>query len=119
MTIQLDCTACKATNSMKATKIPRFNAILRLIGYIIVILSLVGVAISVVMFIATGQTTSEMMMTDQPGTAAGAVIGATFGFGFALFFGAVSLMSGIVGWILLIRKKAYKCLRCVFILDWA
>jgi len=118
MTIQLDSTACKSSSSMKATKIPKFNAILRLIGYIIVIPSVLGVAISVVMLFTMGQATSEVMTADPSGAAAaGAALGATVGFGFALFFGAVSLVSGVVGWILLMKKKVFKCLKCGFILD--
>ncbi|MCR4291259.1 MAG: hypothetical protein NUV76_00110 [Candidatus Kuenenia sp.] len=61
--LQLDCGACKTESSMKATKISRFNIILRIIGFIIVIPSVVGVIFSIIMFFTTGQATTEIMST--------------------------------------------------------
>ena len=116
--IQLDCSACKSKTSMKATKIPRFNTILRIIGFIIVIPSVLGIIIAIFLFISTISATSEVMSTTQSNArAAGAAIGATIGFGFSIFIGCSSLVGGIVGWLLLMQKKVYKCFNCGFILD--
>jgi hypothetical protein len=116
--IKLDCNACKSGVSMKADIIPKFNMILRIIGYIIVIPSVFGVIIAIIIFISTGSATSGVMSTAQSGAeATGAAIGATIGFGFSIFIGCSSLVGGLIGWLLLMKKKVYKCSICGFIID--
>ena len=116
--IQLDCSACKSETSMKATKIPKFNTILRIIGFIIVIPSVLGIIIAIIMFISSVSATSEVMSTTQSNAAAaGATIGAAIGFGASIFVGCSSLVGGLIGWLLLMKKKVYKCFNCGFILD--
>lgn len=51
--IQLDCSACKSKASMEAIKIPKFNTILRIIGFIIVIPSVLGILLAILLFIST------------------------------------------------------------------
>ena len=113
--IQLDCNACKSKNSMKATKIPKFNTILRIIGFIIVIPSVLGVFLAILMFISTTTGILGSMSATQSNT--GAAIFSTIGFSVSFFFGCSSLVGGIIGWVLLMKKKVYKCFNCGFILD--
>ncbi len=116
--VLLDCNACKSEKSMKAAKIPRFTTILRIIGYIIVIPSVLGVLFAVLMFFSTGSATSEVMSTVQTDAeATGAAIGATIGFGMSAFIGAISLVGGLIGWLLLMKRKVFKCISCGYILD--
>ncbi len=118
MTITLDCSACKSETTMTPTKIRRFNTILRIIGYIIVIPSLLGVAVALIMFFSVIQVSSETMSTIQTDAErAGAAIGTGIGFGMSIFMGATSLIGGLIGWLLLMRKKVFKCIKCGFVLD--
>jgi hypothetical protein len=116
--IKLDCSACKTNKSMTATKIPKFSGFIRFIGFIIVIPSILGVLFALVLLFSTGVATNEVMTTAQTdGAAAGAAIGATIGFGFAIFLGFSSLVGGLIGWLLLMKKKVFKCIKCGFIMD--
>jgi hypothetical protein len=116
--IKLDCSACKTESSMEATTIPKFNTILRIIGFVIVVPSVLGMIMALIMFISTGNATSELMSASQNNAElAGTAIGASIGYGFAIFFGISSLVGGLIGWLLLMKKKVYKCLNCGFILD--
>jgi len=103
---------------MAATAIPRFSGFIRFIGGIIVFPSILGLVVAVLILIATISTAGSVgagAKTDAE--AAGAAIGASIGFGFAVFVGAVSLVAGLVGWLLLMKRKVLKCERCGFVLD--
>jgi len=117
--IKIDCSTCKSEGSMVSTKIAKFNFIARLIGGIIVIPSIIGVIFALMMFFSTGQATTEIMATEalDPAAQAGAAVGASIGFGMSLFVGGSSLVSGLIGWLLLMKRKVYKCIQCGFILD--
>ena len=116
--MKLDCSACKTSASMEATKIPKFPGFIRFIGFIITIPSVLGVLFALVMFFSTGSATNEVMLSAQnDAEAAGAAIGATIGFGFALFIGCSSLVGGLIGWLLLMKKKVFKCIKCSYIMD--
>lgn len=101
--ISLDCSACKTTGTMEATTIPRFNTILRIIGGLIVFPSVLGVGFAVLAFIAAIQTTTAL--------------GAGASYGLAIFIGGSALISGLVGWLLVMNRKVYKCTRCNFFLE--
>jgi chromosome segregation ATPase len=92
--IRLDCSACKSIKTMQADQIPRFNELIRLIGFIITIPAIIGVIVSLLMA-STG--------------------------GFGIFIGVIgsgsSLVGGLIGWLLLSKKNVYKCSVCNFILD--
>ena len=116
--IQLDCSACKSKASMKATEIPRFNTILRVIGFIIVIPSILGIIIAFLLFFSSISATFKVMSLTQSDTVtAGTAIGTSIGVGFSIFIGCSSLVGGIIGWLMLMKKKVYKCINCGFILD--
>ena len=118
MAIQLDCNACKTDGTMKPTKVARFNTILRVIGYVIVLPSLLGVAFAFTTCFATADAANEVMAQAQSGAeTAGATIGAGIGYGIALFIGASSLVGGIIGWLLLLKRKVFRCMQCGFILE--
>jgi hypothetical protein len=106
--IVLDCNACKSDRSMKPTQVPRFNAVLRLIGYIIVVPSLLGVLGSFVTCFTTNQVAAE---------SAGAAVGAGIAYGILFFIGAASLVGGTVGYLLLLKRSVFRCVRCGFLLD--
>ncbi len=115
---KLDCAACKAEGTMIAAKIPRFSGFIRFIGILIAIPSVLGVLFAILILFSTGSATNEVMSTAQSDAeTAGAAIGATIGFGFSAFIGFSSLVGGLIGWLLLMKKKVFKCIRCSYIID--
>ena len=103
---------------MKPDKIGKFGTLIRFIGYLIVIPSILGVLFAVLLFFAGGAATSTVMNTaTSEAEKAGAAIGSMIGFGFSMVVFCSSLVGGLIGWILLIKKKVFRCIRCGFILD--
>jgi len=98
----LDCRACKNEKTMIATSIDRFGGFIRLIGYLIATPSILGFLFSVLMFWSTLN---------------GSPIGSTAGMVTALVFAGISLIGGLVGYLLLTKKKVFRCKICGCILD--
>ena len=116
--MQLDCSACKSLSSMVATKVARFGGVVRVIGVILLIPSFIGLAIAALFFISTLIATANVMPTAQSEPEqAGAAIGFAIGFGFSVFIGVCSLVGGLLGWLLLLNRKVYRCLHCGFIIE--
>lgn len=116
--IKVDCNACKGEQSMVATKVSKFGGIVKFIGYVITIPSILGIIFALLLFVSAGSASNEVMSTAQSDAEiAGAAIGAGIGFGAAIFIGISSLAGGLVGWILIMKKKVFKCTTCGFILD--
>lgn len=97
----IDCTACKLTGGMEKRNVARFPFFIRMIGAFIAIPSALGM-VAAIMAIATPHRTPES-------SAFGVIIGG----GFFIF----SAVGGLIGWLLLMRKKALVCRRCGFLLD--
>lgn len=96
----IDCAACKLADGMEKRRVNRFPLFIRLIGLIIATPSAVGMMAGV--FVMFGQG----------------------GFGIdggvtlvSLVFIATSAVFGLVGWLLLMRKKAWVCGRCGYMID--
>ena len=105
--ITLDCNACKSEKTMQATKISRFNAIIRIIGGILLIPFFIGVIVLFSVF-----TSMHSAGPDAPG-----LFGSGIAFGIFFFVGILLLVSGLLGWILLMKRKVFKCVTCGYILD--
>ena len=75
---------------MVPTRIPKFPAILRCVGLIMVILSVIGFLASVM----------------------DAYVGRAMEFDEALLIASCSLAGGILGWLLWMKKKVYLCRTC-------
>lgn len=109
--LSIDCNVCRTTGSMTQTTVGKFSGPVQAIGFIILIPSVIGILIGlfmVVIFIATAVLTPA---DDHKGAIAGVSIG------FGLFFAVASFVSGLLGWVLIMRKKVFKCLRCGFIMN--
>lgn len=114
----INCNTCGSEKSMGPTQIHKFGGIVLFIGYLIVIPSVLGVLFAVLIFISTVSASSDVMATAQSDPEkAGAAIGAAMGLGMAAFIGVGSLISGLIGWLLIMKKKVFKCASCGFILD--
>lgn len=104
--IELDCQACKKAKSMTATSVPKFGGLVRVVGWIISIPSLLSVAIF-------GWSCVTLVAESEPGQEAGA--------GMAMFVAiilmAAAMVSGVIGYLLLGNRNVYKCRYCGFLLD--
>lgn len=96
----LDCTACHGAQSMKAIKIYRFSGLVAFIGWILALPSIIGIAMSVVMFFVMA------MSPDGKDVSFVSVI-----------FGLMSLSSGVLGYFLIMKKKVYRCSNCGYVID--
>lgn len=90
MGIKLDCCACTATQSMIPARIPKFPPVLRFVGLILAISSVIGF---ITAFVA-------------------AYFRKAMEFDAALIIGSCSLAGGVIGWLLCIKKKVYPCRTC-------
>jgi len=97
----IDCTACKLEAGMEKKSVPRFPVFIRIIGVFIAIPSALG------MF--TGAISIFSPHTSPTSAGFSIIIGGGF---FML-----SAVGGLIGWLLLMRKKAFVCSRCGFMLD--
>jgi|GEM_PF-991044 len=93
----LNCNACGSKKTMAPTRIYRFSGIVQFIGRLIVIPSICGVLFAFMFLTSAGAN--------------------PFAVGIAGFIAAGSLISGLIGWLLIMKKKVFKCLSCGFILD--
>jgi hypothetical protein len=102
--ILLDCGACKESQAMEATVVPRFAQFIRFLGYLIVAPSVLGLLIA-----------SGLFIWDVVGALEGHEPAFVMLLAFAI--GISSLLGGLVGWLLLSKRKVYKCAHCGFILE--
>ena len=101
----LDCGQCRGQQSMAPVKIPRFNLVLRLVGVILLVPSFIGFAVAALMIVAS---LSSPAVGGGPASAMGLMVG----FGLALIICVISLVMGLIGWILVWNRKVWKCSRC-------
>jgi hypothetical protein len=105
--IQIDCHACKLPGGMRPDEVPRFSGLVRLIGFILALPSALGMLLAAFVAISSQIGMFGLGGGDQ----------ALSTFMAALFIFCTSLVFGVVGWILLMKKKVFKCRQCGFILD--
>jgi len=99
--VRIDCQACKLEAGMMAAELPRFPPFIRFLGYILVIPSMVGVFVTSLAFGASMSMGMESSLS------------------LTMFVILVcsSLVGGLIGWLLLLKKKVYRCGRCGYIID--
>jgi len=102
--VRLDCKACNQTKSMIPSKIYKMSPIVVFIGWILTIPSVLGVLFAVVYFLEILKT----MNTD---------FGIGMGFIIALIIGIPSLVLGLLGYLLIMKKKVYQCENCNSIIN--
>lgn len=115
--IALDCNTCRTPGSMIATKIPKFSGIVRLIGVILVLPSLAGMGFAGLLLIAFLVISANSSAARTDAELGGQIVGSAFVLIIILAVAAVSLVGGLVGWLLLMMRKVFKCRRCGFVLD--
>jgi hypothetical protein len=102
---------------MTATTIPRFNTIIRIIGFILVIPSILGFAYALLLFVGILGVTQQGGSSHDVGSAIGQACGGILACGSAAAIVTGSLVGGLVGWLLLLKRKVYRCSNCGFIIE--
>jgi len=97
---------------MVPARVPKFSGVVRTIGGILLIPSFLGIAFAALMFFSAMATTAQVR--DDTG---GAGIAMGFIVIMCLIIGVVSLVGGLLGWLLLMNRNVWKCMRCDAILD--
>lgn len=118
--IMLDCKACDNIKSMVQTKIPRFNGVIRAIGTIFLIPSLLGIGISIIGLFSTCTVHHDVMLASgnsDPYLATGAALGSAISGGLFLVMGVGAFVGGLLGWLLLLTRKVYRCTVCGHVID--
>jgi hypothetical protein len=115
--LRLDCTACKTQASMEKAKVGKFSNIVRVIGGILLIPSFLGFIFTLLLFTSILMTASELPEAASDAELAGRTIGSGIGIFFTLIVGVISLIGGLLGWLLLLNRNVWKCLRCESISD--
>jgi hypothetical protein len=115
--MQLDCNACKTTASMNPTKIGKFSSIVRTIAVLLLIPSFLGMGVAGLMLLSLIMSTSSTPAATSDAAAAGQAIGFGLVFVVIAIVGILSLVGGLLGWLLLLNRSVYKCMRCGFIID--
>ncbi len=111
--IKLNCSACNSQRSMNATKVRRLSRIVVVIGWILTIPSVLGLLLAVLVFIGGIYFTSSTFDN----------FGETFPlidlliYGSSFYIGISSLVGGLIGYLLIMKKKVFKCSMCGFIID--
>jgi hypothetical protein len=115
--LRLNCQACRVQQAMAATTTPRFTPMVRVIGGILLVPSVLGLLFTVLMAVSAFATVARTSPNQSDAAMAGA--GLAFGFMFIVIVicGVGSLVGGLLGWLLLMTKKVFKCTNCGFILD--
>jgi len=114
--VRIDCSACKQIDSMKPTKIYRMSPIVVKIGQILSASSICGILFSMLIgfLVILGSVSAD---TTNDAESAGAYFGFFFGLGFAMFFGPIFFILGLPGYLLIMKKKVYRCHSCGFIIE--
>lgn len=81
------------------------SGVVVVIGYLLLLPSIFGMITSLVMLFAAGQAGSTTSVTAD--TARTAVVG-----GVAVFFLISSFVVGLLGWLLVMKKKVLQCSNC-------
>ena len=102
--MRLDCTACKKERTMVKASVGRFPLFIQFIGGLFAVPSFLGMLFGV---IVTMRAVTTLNNGIEIGT--GAIAGLTII--------SPSAIGGLIGWLLVMRKKVYKCSRCGFVLD--
>jgi len=105
----IDCAACKLEGGMKAARIPKFSGFIRFIGSLIAFPSALGMTFAVLGFFSSG--------IGMFGLGEGGEEGGGLTIGISIFIFCTSAVSGLIGWLLLMKKNVFLCTRCSYIIN--
>ena len=112
------CKICKSEQSIIEERVPKFSKFIRTVGLLIAIASIFAGLISVLFYFSTVITEIGLFESLKNGLEAGeTMFVAEFQLIYSVFLCVLAILGGVVSWILLKKKKAYKCYRCGQLVD--
>lgn len=98
---------CKVCDSgtLKPRTVYRLSGVVALIGYIILIPSMLGICVGGLACVGMADAANDPALQDPEGSAA--VLG-VLGGGMMVF----SLVGGLLGWLLILKKRVLRCTKC-------
>ena len=115
-TPRLNCQACGSQHTMHPTQVSKMSPVVIVIGWLIAIPSILGVLFAGLILLA-GVVGAGSVDPATEGAAAGAGAALVFSGGTAACVGISSLLSGLVGYLLIMKKKVWKCSACGYHID--
>ena len=113
---RLNCQACGGQHTMQPTQVSKMSPVVIVIGWLIAIPSILGVLFACLIFVA-GFIGAGSVDPATEGAAAGAGAAMVLSGGTAACMGISSLISGLVGYLLIMKKKVWKCGQCGYHID--
>ena len=113
--MKLDCSACKSDKTMEPARVAKFSGAMRVFGYIITIPAVLGILAAITLSFVAWYSTHRQLT--PPEVKEGLAFYNSITYGVSLIVAFVSLAGGLAGWLLLMKRKVYKCIKCGFILD--
>ncbi len=105
VTIKLNCQSCNAEKSMVATKVSKFGGVVKVIGWLIVTPSVIGIVMfTISAFMIANQQKGHNSPSDDVATGGAELV--------CFLLAGASMVGGLVGWILISKKKVFKCGVC-------
>ena len=112
------CNVCKSEQTILEERVPKFSKFIRAVGLLIAIASIFAGLISVLFYFSTVVTEIGLFEFLKNGLEAGEnMFVAEFQLIYSVFLFVLAILGGVVSWILLKKKKAYKCYRCGQLVD--
>jgi hypothetical protein len=99
--MQVSCKICDKGSLIRKKKF-RMSGPVIVIGYILLIPSVLGVVISFITFLVVSSAASQSNAVAVAGLAGG----------FSIFMGLAFLVSGLLGWLLVMKKQILQCNVC-------
>ena len=107
------CNVCKSEQTFIEERAPKFSKFIRTVGLLIAIASIFAGLISVLFYFSTVVTEIGLFKSLKNGLEAGEnMFVAEFQLIYSVFLFVLAIIGGAVSWILLKKKKAYKCDGC-------
>lgn len=101
---------------MRPMEISKMSPVVILIGWLIVIPSILGVLFAGFIFLS-GFLAAGSATPTSDAEATGAGLAVLFTSGSSICVGVSSLMGGLVGYLLIMKKKVWKCSECGYHID--
>lgn len=115
---RLNCNACGGHQTMGPAKVSKMSGVVQVIGWLFVAPSALGVALAALMMLASVMATGEVAADAvTEAERAGAGLGLMAAGGMSACVGVSSLISGLIGYLLIMKKKVWKCHTCGFHMD--
>jgi len=105
--VGIRCKTCDV-GVLRSEKRYRMSGPVVAIGYILLVPSILGVALSLFMFMSVAGSTGSA----SPGSDASAAIAGGIASGIIIVIGVIAFVFGLLGWLLVMKRKVLRCATC-------